>query len=42
MLRGVLTLMVLFSLLPGTAQAGQALEIFYTGNSYGQYDPCPA
>lgn len=37
-------LLALVSLLPGTAlaaNAGQALEIYYTANTYGEYDPCP-
>ncbi|MGE4265666.1 MAG: hypothetical protein AB7E46_14475 [Desulfovibrio sp.] len=42
MTRGLLTLLALLAILPGTANAGQALEIYYTGNTYGYYEPCPA
>lgn len=42
MLRILLILLALFSLLPATAQAdGKALEIYYTSNTYGYFDPCP-
>lgn len=37
-------LLALVSLLPGAALAassGQALEIYYTSNTNGEYDPCP-
>lgn len=40
--RILLILLALCGLLPPAAQAaGQALEIYYTANSYGYYDPCP-
>ncbi|MBU1041124.1 MAG: hypothetical protein KKF77_08505 [Proteobacteria bacterium] len=38
-------LLALVSLLPGAALAassGQALEIYYTANTNGEYDPCPS
>jgi len=42
MFRILLILLALCGLLPSTAQAaGQALEIFYTANTSGYYDPCP-
>ncbi|MBI5520637.1 MAG: hypothetical protein HY916_11345 [Desulfovibrio sp.] len=37
-------LLALASILPGAAyaaSAGQALEIYYTANTYGEFDPCP-
>lgn len=42
MFRVLLMLLALFSLLPVTARAdGKALEIYYTSNTYGYFDPCP-
>jgi len=42
MFRILLIMLALCGLLPSTAQAGgQALEIYYTANTSGYYDPCP-
>ncbi|MDQ7836623.1 MAG: hypothetical protein RDU24_14670 [Humidesulfovibrio sp.] len=41
MTRGLLTILVLLAILPGPANAGQALEIYYTSNTNGEYAPCP-
>lgn len=42
MYRILLVLLALMSLAPQPARAdGRALEIFYSANTYGYYDPCP-
>jgi hypothetical protein len=42
MFRFLLILLALFGLLPAAAQAGgQTLEIYFSANTYGYYDPCP-
>jgi hypothetical protein len=42
MTRILFLLFVLCALLPAEAHtAGQALEIYYTANTSGYFDPCP-
>lgn len=42
MFRILLIMLALCGLLSTAAQAaGQALEIYYTANTSGYYDPCP-
>ncbi|MFP5239687.1 MAG: hypothetical protein ACLGQW_07655 [Acidobacteriota bacterium] len=42
MLRYFIILLVLMGVLPSSARAdAMALEIYYTSNTYGYFDPCP-
>ena len=42
MLRYLIVLLVLTGVLPASARAdAKGLEIYYTSNTYGYFDPCP-
>jgi len=42
MFRILFILLALLSLLPEAVRAGgPSLEIYYTSNTYGYFDPCP-